>query len=350
MEVDPEKLRAYVASHYLVQTAVVGGDQSEPAVRAVLAGAWEVYERFEERELEAKGLSLFRSIDDLTPTPSAFETVVGGFSDIPRPLSGPLALQLMADGRIYVLETATASVQMAATPGVLYQNRSGLETLSVRNVPVVLEKQRSGASIFAVPAFRDLRKALRHYADEMVLTSQCAVFAGTWDSDRRLFFKKRPESLMRDSLKQFLKSHFYGGNVEVKAESVVDDSHPVDLRVTFYLSRRIGLIEIKWVGKSRSSTKKSITTTFSDSRAREGADQLAQYLDANHEDAPSLLSRGYLVVIDGRRRGLKASSTDVDDTNGLYYRSRELRYHPKHHEIRDDFEPPIRMFAEPWCR
>jgi hypothetical protein len=162
-----------------------------------------------------------------------------------------------------------------------------------------------------------------------------------------MFFRSKPERKMRQSLTQYLKIRLRG-NIEVRPEQVVDESHPVDIKVTWFLSNRLALIEIKWLGKSRNA--RSLTTSYSIGRARKGARQLADYIDGNASQAPIHVSRGYLVVIDGRRYGLNINVASVNHKRGMYYANSEISYNPKFHKLRPDFEEPIRMFAEPICR
>lgn len=151
---------------------------------------------------------------------------------------------------------------------------------------------------------------------------------------------------MRNSLSYYLKARLRG--VEVRPEQIVDSSHPVDIKVSWFLSNRLALIEIKWLGKARTKTK--ISSEFSAARALEGASQLADYLDKNKVQAPTHKTRGYLVIIDGRRAKTKKQTKQINLADGNKYANMEIIYKPKYHDDRTDFEVPIRMFAEPICR
>lgn len=201
-------------------------------------------------------------------------------------------------------------------------------------------------SLFQRPVFNDLNEALEHYRLHFVRTSRCKLFQKAWADDRRLFFHPGPEDTLRDSLEQHLASTLR--DVEVRPEHIVDESHQVDLRVLFGFSNRNALIEIKWLGKSRAEDGK-ITAAHPAARARSGAKQLADYLDWNRPRAPTIITKGYLVVIDARRRGLTKDSESVSRQDGLHYADQDITYDPPYHENRDDFEPPTRMFAEPIC-
>lgn len=149
---------------------------------------------------------------------------------------------------------------------------------------------------------------------------------------------------MRQSLHQFLRDAF--PDAEVRPEQVVDESHPVDIKVTWADTTHRAIIEIKWVGDSVDEQGHP-TTTYRDARARAGAKQLSDYLDGDAETAARLRTRGYLVVFDARRRGLTAGQSTISAADGLHYRDKEFVYDPEYHTTRSDFALPVRMFAEP---
>lgn len=150
---------------------------------------------------------------------------------------------------------------------------------------------------------------------------------------------------MRNSLTQFLKISLR--DAEVRPEQNMDESHPIDVKVTFTFTKRLALIEIKWLGKSIRKVPRKITAQYADKRARVGADRLADYLDWNRQQAPNRITRGYLVVLDGRRQSLKINKKTITQQQGGYYRHREIHFDPKYYEVREDFDAPIRMFMEP---
>ena len=151
---------------------------------------------------------------------------------------------------------------------------------------------------------------------------------------------------MRDSLTQFLKVCLRG-DVEVRPEQIVDETHPADIKVTWFMSNRLAFIEIKWLGAAKATAK--TLTRYSAARARVGAKQLAEYLDANATQAPTHQTRGFLVVLDGRRANVKTSTRRLTYDNGFKYERKEILYSPRYEKVRNDFEIPIRMFMEPIC-
>lgn len=202
-------------------------------------------------------------------------------------------------------------------------------------------------SIFATPTFVDLQNALDHYKVHLALRSRCRILRSCWDDADRLVLCNRPESTMRDSLENFLVGTLRGGHVkEVRPEQPVDGSRPVDLKITWSFTNRIAYIEIKWLGDSI-NPERSDLLKYRDSRAREGAKQLADYLDLDKPQSPSHVVMGYLVVFDARRRGLKSNNRSITKEQAFYYRNIGIQYEVRYEETRSDFARPVRMFLEP---
>ena len=165
------------------------------------------------------------------------------------------------------------------------------------------------------------------------------------NDENRLFMKAGPEEVIRDSLVEFLRARL-GGGYEVRPEQNMDASHPVDIKITKMLTNRLMILEIKWLGDSRNSDGR-VTVKHRTYRANEGAQQLADYLEQNLEKAPLNITQGYYVVIDARREGLTPTSKTISKENGFHYADREIEFDPEYDEVRRDFDPPYRMFAEP---
>jgi hypothetical protein len=126
----------------------------------------------------------------------------------------------------------------------------------------------------------------------------------------------------------------------------MNKTRPIDIKVTWGFSNRIALIEIKWLGTPKYEDG-HLGTPYTEARARAGAQQLSDYLDANRAFAATHITRGYLVVIDARRANLRPDTIALSHEDGIYYRDREIRYDPPFHTLRDDFAQPVRMFCEP---
>jgi hypothetical protein len=262
---------------------------------------------------------------------------------VPNTLYGKVVIEV-GDRAFHVWQDPEFDESRASESGIVYRYSDRRESFIIkRNLHPVRNPAPIHASVFSRPTFSSLREALLDYRDRMVRTSFCYLFRSVWQDDRRLFLKPRPEWLMRRSLHQFLMTALR--DAEVRPEQVVDESHPIDLKVTWTFTTRDALIEIKWLGKSRVGRR--ITADHTEVRARQGAKQLAEYLDSNRQAAAHRFARGYLVIIDARRRNLKPTTTQLSRRDGMYYERKEITYHPEYHKIRDDFDPPIRMFVEP---
>lgn len=232
----------------------------------------------------------------------------------------------------------------ASVTGLVYCYRARQEFFVVKGTQhMVRNPAPIHASVFSRPTFSSLRDALLDYSNRLIRTSACFIFREVWSDPGRLYFKPKPEWLMRRSLHQFLMITLR--DTSVLAEQSVDESHPVDIRVAWTLTNREAIIEIKWLGKSRSGRR--VTADHSEARAREGAEQLANYLIASHQSAPGRDIRGYLVVIDGRRGSPSSRDAAKSRARVMRYARREIEYDPEYHKIRVDFDVPIRMYAEP---
>ncbi|MGD0696833.1 MAG: hypothetical protein ABSB82_18615 [Terriglobia bacterium] len=264
---------------------------------------------------------------------------------LPRRVESVTVFELLDTGAVRVWEQTSIDLTVASNSAVVYRFTPGREDFVVRDRSHAIPNPAQGyMSVFARPTFSSLADELVDYRDRLVRTSTCFLFKNAWeDHNRRLFFKPGPEDWMRKSLHSFLMIRLR--DAEVLAEQNVDESHPVDVKVTWTFTLSQALVEIKWLGKSRNAEGKLVE--YYDQRACDGADQLADYLNKYRTWNPIVDARGYLVVIDGRRRGLSKETTTVSREDGMYYENREIEFNPKHHVDRTDFDPPIRMFAEP---
>ena len=212
-----------------------------------------------------------------------------------------------------------------------------------------VEKPSGSFSIFSISTFKDLDEALISYKNHVAKNAACALMKSSFSSDKRIFFKPKPEFLLRDSLTYYLKARLRGENLEIRPEQNVDDSHPIDIKVSWGFTNHIALIEVKWIGKSIKSDNTSFTATYADRRANDGSQQLADYLESNLISVPSHNTKGYLVVFDLRRNNTNLNTTEVNDADGNYFENREIIYNPDHRTLRNDFALPTRMFIKPIC-
>lgn len=274
--------------------------------------------------------------------PSTIETRI---ERLPRQVNGLLVLELLDTGGVRVWQDPVIDIAILSAMAIVYRFTPGREEFVIKNsCYLVLNPAPEHISVFARPTFQSLGDALQDFKRASIRTSTCYIFREVWDTDKRLFFSPGPEWRMRRSLQQYLRNRLR--DVDVHAEQNVDESHPVDVKVLWNFTRSEALIEIKWLGKSRHDGK---IVAYWDERAREGAKQLADYLDKYHTSNPNVEVKGYLVVIDGRRYGLADHATAISYANGMHYERRDIDFDPKYHETRQDIEPPLRMFAEPVC-
>lgn len=345
--VDVEIMRQIATGLFVPVVYQAFGEIGTAALREVLAFLPRHYERASP-ELVTGTLLVVRSL-----TPDAVVGAIAGDSRtearierLPREVDSLTVVELLDTGAFRVWEDATVNLDAATTVAVVYRFTPGREDFVVHGTShAVLNPAPGHLSVFARPTFTSLADALEDYRRNLIRTSNCYIFRETWeDQNHRLFFNAGPEWRMRRSLQQFLQARLR--DVDVLAEQIVDESHPVDVKVMWNFTRSEALIEIKWLGKSRNNGK---IVAYWDARALEGAGQLADYLDKYHTSNPTVDARGYLVVIDARRYGVADDATGVSKAKGMRYADAEIEFDPKYHEVRNDFAEPIRMFAEPIC-
>jgi hypothetical protein len=265
-----------------------------------------------------------------------------------RDLGGVFTIQLLESGRVYIWKNISPSIPDLAACAVVYKYANRAEYFYAKEEKRCVPKLSPiFASAFAAPSFSNLESSLNYYRVSFVRYSSCPILSEIWYDPKRIFLKPHQESKMRKSLTHFLRVVLRDA-AEVRPEQNVDETHPVDIKVTWGFSNRIALIEIKWLGTPKYEDG-HLGETYTDYRAREGAQQLTDYLDANRPSVPTHISKGYLVVLDARRANLRPETTSLSQNQGFHYRDREIQYDPAFHLLREDFAPPIRMFVEPKC-
>jgi hypothetical protein len=347
MSIDLEVMREVVHDLYIAMVVKQHGDAGAHALKRLLAALHEIY-RFLDPDSVKERIVVFKAlVDTAHPLRSERATRILRPEAFAQHSGGPFVIQVLDSGEFLLWKEASTALVELAMVAVVYEYAGRSERFmaraEARNAPKI---DRAYASIFAMPAFSSLREALDSYRTKMARMSTCEILRTSWYEESRLFWKAKPEVIMRRSLTQFLSSTLR--NAEVRPEQIVDETRPVDIKVTWMLSNRRALIEIKWLGDSKGDDGK-ITTKYRDSRARDGAKQLADYLDANKVRAPEYRTRGYLAVFDARRRGLTDESVEIDCEDGMHYADEEIVYDPRYHEVREDFEEPARFFVEPKC-
>jgi hypothetical protein len=270
---------------------------------------------------------------------------VSDLSILPQIASGDITLQFFDNGDIFLWKGEIPKIETLIDKGLIYLYSNKTDYFFAKeNKLEVFKLSTTGNSIFAEPSFNDLREALEYYKINRARFSNCSILQKAWRDEKRFFFKNAAEDTLQDSLHSFLATYLRRAK-EVKREQNVDESHPVDIRITWY-GNFIAIIEIKWLGKSKDEYG-TLKREYTPVDARDGAKQLADYLDEIKQRTSDHTIKGYLVVFDGRRKGLSAKTAEVDRKNAYHYADQEIEYNPKFHEDRDYFEEPIRMFMEP---
>jgi hypothetical protein len=346
MNIDETAMASVFADAFVPFVIEHHGAKAGPTVRSILTFIKGFYEHVA-AEAQDETIIIFQTLDDAARPITDAGLECASLHELVNTVAGPCAIQVTPSGVFIIWPQFTADPEHLSQFAVVYSFYRGTERFHANRETKILPKVIPGrSSNFALPTFSNLKEALAAYRDTMVRTSSCEILNTAWYEPSRLYFKAGPEAIIRRSLTRFLKITFSGG-VEVRPEQIVDESHPVDIKVTWFMTNRLALIEIKWLGKSRSTTK--VSATYADSRANKGAKQLADYMDANRIQAPVHETRAYLVVVDARRAKLSLQRTEISKEDGMKYSAAEITYQPKYHQVRKDFEHPIRMFVEPVC-
>lgn len=325
------------------------GDAGVDAIFDVMEMAKSLYKHVEPERITGKVI-IYKTIITQGNTPA---TLPAGspvdFASLANQSCTDLVLEVGSNGRAYRPTQVVTQLENLAANAVVYYFQNGSEEFlaGTKRIPVI-RIDSSARSQFSIPTLSNLREALQHYERENIRESTCYLFRQAWQDDNRLFFKAKPEAKMRDSLTQFLRNRI-GGDHDVWPEQIVDESHPVDIRVQpKFTNNRLMLIEIKWLGYSVADDG-HITARHKEPRAQEGATQLAQYLDDQLRTAPSHVVQGYYVIIDGRRENLREGATSISQSDGLHYETSDITFSIAPHLTRRDFDHPYRMFARPVC-
>jgi hypothetical protein len=347
-----DRIKLQKAVHEMSYLFIKGsfGDRGSPIFEALLTQIKEIYHHVDPQQC-GSGLIIVMPVEvaplpGLRPVDAITKSSV---SDISGAMAGKVVIAIDSSANRYHIwkNVGDFDIKKSSRKAFIYHYKDGAEHFYAKGKGKLVEKIIAGAtSLFAIQTFTKLKDALDNYGSSFVRLSACPTFDQSWTTDKRIHFVPKPEIIMRKSLTHYLKVYF-GGDAEVRPEQIVDQSHPVDIKVSWTFTNRLALIEIKWLGQSVKNGR--VTSSHGNSRAQSGAKQLADYLKQNMRQAPNHYTRGYLVVIDARRRGANANLRSIDASKGMYYSNRDLTFTVQYHEKRDDFHAPIRMFAEPVC-
>jgi hypothetical protein len=318
------------------------GSEHQAELSSLLVTVREVHRAIDAERMGA-GLSVAIAIDSVTPFVTSAPVTITQISSLTsfHVTGNALAIEVMNDGtfRVWAEQPGGDASGHLVYRFLGFQN----EIIEVNQKTIKIRKLPNMPSVFAVPYFRDLRHALMHYRATCARKSDCEFLTSSWRDGTRLIFAPGPEYLMRRSLRRFLR-HTLRNHSSVMAEQIVDETHPVDLKVTWTSSNRVVLIEIKWLGKSAEVGSDHFTADYGEARARAGARQLCDYLETYGVESPSEEATGVLAVFDGRRANVRPATIELSDEDGSAFALSEIDFEGT--DSRPDFEH-VRLFLEP---
>lgn len=253
---------------------------------------------------------------------------------------------LVLPNRTYRYEFRSVSQQVE--PGyVKYIIRPFTQESVVTSLKVFEVESPVGlSSPFAMPYFRDLDSALQEYYVQRARQSTCLNLKKAWGDTNRFALSNRPEQHMRRSLHDYLSIRLRDAEPTVLQEQNVNETEPVDIRIQWLDTNRLTILEIKWLGDSLSGDGTAITTKYRDARAKEGYEQVRDYLIEQRLSLPGQIVRGRLIVFDARRSGITRASGSTTCIDPWSFESATIDY-------ADVFDPdpgldePVRYFLEP---
>jgi len=342
--IDVNKLKSMHDKLYTSAAQRVFGNDGATALKQLLSSIVQIYARLDP-SVRKQPLAVFA---DAKLAPSAVAgpvTHLQSVDNLTHEIDGASLVRVGGKGSLQITPLDLSALTALSATAVVYLFNSsgekfiiGGETYDVENVVI------GYPSAFCKPTFGTLRAALEDYRVRQAAHSTCYVLESAWTDKKRWWFRNKPEWIMRRSLTQFLRTVLRDATVQ--PEQNVDETHPVDIHVSFLMTTQHAIIEIKWLGQSV-NVDGAPGTKYTDARALEGAQQLAEYLDATHQSSPHHGARGYLVLFDGRRAGLKGGMAALGRDKALHYEHAHIAYKPDHSAMRSDFEPPVRMFLYP---
>lgn len=336
LQIDLEKLRRINEQVVETQVAKVFGVAGIDAIKMLFDALRRLYRNVPPESING----LFVLFHDLHGGPS-----------MPEPITETADFRIVADvlmrqgGMCQVNESCfrvwpanTTSVEEVSHNAVAYVlDSSNGEHIVADGHWTTLNSGSNYISMFALPTFWDLEESLKSYEEQWARRSTCDILQRAWFDEARICLKRKPEIFMRRSLARYLKTVL---RASVRQEQNVDESHPVDIKVSW--ENFTALIEIKWLGGSSHGTGKR-ATEFSASRAVCGLHQLLRYIRAEYQNEPMAFVKGQLVVFDARRGGISYGKSPMAD-NLEGYRFSEITY-PVEAMVTQMLEPK-RIFLE----
>lgn len=305
-----------------------------------------IYRYLEPSHFDGK-LIVYKMLDDTQILNKDIATKVFDKNLLIGKSSGIIVLQITSDDELLLWENVDITDLFKNNNALFYCYENKSEYFYANDRKIDISNNFNCSSIYALH-YHYLNEALNDYKINKVLYSSCEILKTCWHDRNRIFFKNKPEETMQKSLKDFLSIYLRG--VDAVREYTLGARKPVDIRIYWKEANRAALIELKWLGKSKKDDGKS-STGYTNSRASEGIKQLKEYIDLDAQDTPTCITKGYLVVIDGRRNGTGTDTAEISHSDGLHYQDKELTFPDdiRYFETIKNFEKPIRMFAKPIC-
>ena len=356
-----ENVQALVKMAYLPHASDAFGEKGARAITMLLDAVKLIFQRFPPERLQGP-LTVILGMNTMPSSPMieawGAPIALQKYDELGTALASArdgmhCLIELMPDGTFRFLEReADIDLKAAANNALVYRYDNGVDRILAKDHDDYVQKiSPLLSSNFANATLKSLEEAFSRYAD-FVLETKCRILANVWEggvNGPRLVLVNRPEAIMRDSLIQALQLVLRDANA--RPEHNTDERKPVDIRVEWFASGASALIEVKWLGRSTATPRKPTPhITYTDcgpSRAQEGANQLADYLDREIRHTASTATRGYLVIFDARRKDVQGATDALSQANAMHFASDVLKFAPDHAKSRDDFAEPVRFFLNP---
>lgn len=261
-----------------------------------------------------------------------------------------MIFQIFQDERLPKVYTNISSAEIdkliKSESYITYTFKNDEEYFYVNNNEIKIVNKFSCPSIYALQ-YHYLNEALLSYKNERIRKISCEHFKKSWADINNIYFIASPEESIQISLCEFLKNRISG--VDVVREYNLGASKPVDVRVFWRRANRAALIEVKLMGRCLDDLKNLNSTNYTNNRGNDGMKQIKEYIDLVNSDSPTVINKGYLAVIDGRRRNIDPKVITINSADGFYYANIELNIQPElqYYNSHMNIEVPIRMYAEP---
>lgn len=356
MQIDPLKIsELYMQSNFILAAYKEFGSKGEKCIGVVVDCVRNVFraippEQINSQVLIRKRINDSDSVMEERGSPFGIDRLRNDLIERFKRNENVL-VTITLDG-LFLVDSSSEKIQPKdySTDSIVYHYFHMQEGFFVGESYIPIKKPNEYlVSLFAQPTYSSVETALDRYSDSVAPDCTCKILEDVWlggKDGKRLILSNKPESIMRNSLDQYLSTVLE--QATVKAEQATDESKPVDLRVDWYGSRAVVLIEVKWIGKSVSKSKgiKQNYTNHTASRALEGAYQVIDYVKREKSTLGEKIVKGYLVTFDGRRANLKSEKDELSREDAWHYLDKDISLSSEI-ESNDDFGGHKRVFLNP---